>query len=204
LVFGAFANAAGMVAPVAEWQDWLQVHWEQQSPIWVVSVYYLFALIIVPLGAVGCAAYICRWWSSLSNSRLEVATRFVYALVPLGFAMWLSHYSFHLLTSYDVAIPATQRFAGDLGGNLGTPDWVYACCRPVMNWLPRLEILALDLGLLLSLYTAYRIARGCSADMPRALKALTPWAVVIVLLFAVGVWIVLQPMQMRGTMVVAR
>jgi hypothetical protein len=29
---------------------------------------------------------------------------------------------------------------------------------------------------------------------------LTPWAVLIVLLFAAGVWIVLQPMQMRGTL----
>jgi cytochrome c oxidase assembly factor CtaG/polyferredoxin len=204
LVFGAFANAAGMVAPVAEWQDWLQAQWEQQSPIWVISIYYLFALVLVPLGAVGCAAYLSRWWSSLPDNRFAIATRYVYALVPLGFAMWFSHYSFHLLTSYDVAIPATQRFAGDLGGNLGTSDWVYACCRPVMDWLPRLEILALDLGLLLSLYTAYRIARSCSADLPRALKALTPWAVVIVLLFAVGIWIVLQPMQMRGTIVVAR
>src|SRR5262249_36979961 len=192
LVFGAFANAAGMVAPVAEWQDWLQVHWEQQSPIWVVSVYYLFALIIVPLGVVGCAAYLSRWGSSLSNSPLDVDTRFVYALVPLGFAMWLSHYSFHLLTSYDVAIPATQRFAGDLGGNLGTPDWVYTCCRPVMNWLPRLEILTLDFGLLLSLYTGYRIALNYTAELPRALKALTPWAVLMMLLFVVGVWIVLQ------------
>jgi hypothetical protein len=30
--------------------------------------------------------------------------------------------------------------------------------------------------------------------------ALLPWALVMVLLFAAGVWIVLQPMQMRGTL----
>ena len=34
----------------------------------------------------------------------------------------------------------------------------------------------------------------------QALKVLAPWAVLIVLLFAAGVWIVLQPMQMRGTL----
>ena len=33
-----------------------------------------------------------------------------------------------------------------------------------------------------------------------ALKAFAPWAVLILLLFAAGVWIVFQPMQMRGTL----
>jgi hypothetical protein len=47
-------------------------------------------------------------------------------------------------------------------------------------------------GLLLSLYAAYRLAPS--------LKALLPWALLLVLLFAVGVWILFQPMQMRGTL----
>ena len=127
-----------------------------------------------------------------------MATRFAYALVPLGFGMWLAHYSFHLLTSCQAVIPAAQRFAGDLGWHvLGTPEWSDACCRPVADWLPRLEILFLDLGLLLSLYSGYRIARGRT---PAAWRAFVPWALLIVLLFATGVWIVLQPMQMRGTL----
>ena len=95
--------------------------------------------------------------------RLEVATRFSYALVPLGFSMWLAHYSFHFLASFDAVIPALQRFAGDLGWTiLGQPAWARACCRPVADWLPRLEILFLDLGLLLSLYSGYRIAQSQS------------------------------------------
>ena len=57
----------------------------------------------------------------------------------------------------------------------------------------------LDLGLLLSLYSAYRIALAHTPSLPRALKALAPWALLLILLFAAGVWIVLQPMQMRGT-----
>ena len=32
------------------------------------------------------------------------------------------------------------------------------------------------------------------------MKILAPWALLIVVLFAAGVWIVLQPMQMRGTL----
>jgi hypothetical protein len=54
-----------------------------------------------------------------------------------------------------------------------------------------LELLFLDVGLLLSLYTGYRVAP--------TLKALAPWALLLVLLFAAGVWILFQPMEMRGT-----
>ena len=39
--------------------------------------------------------------------------------------------------------------------------------------------------------------------LPQALAAFAPWAVLIVLLFAAGVWIVFQPMQMRGTLQLA-
>jgi cytochrome c oxidase assembly factor CtaG len=203
LVFGAFANAAGMVGPMADLQDRLQVQWGQQTRLWSIGAYYLFALVLLPMLAVGGAVGVSRWWAKLATRRREVAARFVYALVPLGFAMWLSHYSFHLLTSYDAAIPPIERFASELGGNRGTAEWVSSCCRPVMDWIPRLEILCLDVGLLLSLYTGYRIALAGSPERSRALKALAPWAVLILLLFATGVWIVLQPMQMRGTMLMA-
>jgi hypothetical protein len=50
----------------------------------------------------------------------------------------------------------------------------------------------LDVGLLLSLYTGYRLVP--------TLKALAPWALLMVLLFATGVWILFQPMEMRGTL----
>jgi hypothetical protein len=105
--------------------------------------------------------------------------------------MWLAHYSFHFLTGYDAAVPVAQRFAADLGlTSLGEPAWGGACCRPATPWLLPLELLFLDVGLLLSLYTGYRLAP--------TLKALAPWALLLVLLFAAGVWILFQPMQMRG------
>jgi hypothetical protein len=200
LTFGAFANAAGMVAPVVEWQDQLASLLRQPSGILVTSMFYFFGLVLLPALTVGLSAAICLWSGHLRICWLETATRFSYALVPLGFSMWLAHYSFHFLASFDALTPALQRFASDLGWSaLGTPELVCTCCRPAADWLPRLEILFLDLGLLLSLYSAYRIALTLSNRASWALKAFTPWAVLIVLLFAAGVWIVLQPMQMRGT-----
>jgi cytochrome c oxidase assembly factor CtaG len=199
LVFGAFANAAGMVGPVAEWQERWQVLLGQRSPFLGVTLFYLFALLLLPLLAVGLAALLSRWGGRLPSGWLRTATRFSYALLPLGFGMWLAHYSFHLLTSYDTAVPVVQRFALEAGWGLGQPAWLASCCRPVAEWLPRLEILFLDVGLLLSLYVAYRIALAETPQRSRAVTALLPWAVLLVLLFAAGVWIVLQPMQMRGT-----
>jgi hypothetical protein len=32
------------------------------------------------------------------------------------------------------------------------------------------------------------------------LWALAPWALLLMLLFAAGIWLVFQPMQMRGTL----
>jgi hypothetical protein len=113
--------------------------------------------------------------------------------------MWLAHYSFHLLTSYDAVVPAIQRFAFEAGWPaLGQPRWLAACCRPVAEWLPRLEVLFLDMGLLLSLYAGYRIAQSESPRVSQAVRALAPWALLMALLFATGIWLVFQPMQMRG------
>jgi ferredoxin len=201
LVFGAFANAAGMVGPVMAWQDQVQSLLRQKSSLLGISLFYLVALLVLPLATVGTAAVLSRRWGRLPASCLEVATRFAYALVPLGFGMWLAHAGFHFLTSYDTVVPTVQRFAGDLGWPiLGEPEWSGACCRPVAKWLPRLEILFLDLGLLLSLYTGYRIALAQTPRPSHVLKALAPWALLMGVLFLVGVWIVLQPMQMRGTL----
>jgi hypothetical protein len=202
VVFGAFVNAAGMVGPVLTWRDWLGSLLGQPSPLLVTSLLYLLGLVVLPLLAVSSVAVLSRRWGQLTNSCFEVATRYSYALVPLGFSMWLAHYSFHLVTSYDTLVPTIQRFALDLGWpDLGQPHWVASCCRPVADWLPRLEVLFLDLGLLLSLYTGYRLAlaQSPSSRMSQALWTLAPWALLVTLLFVAGIWLVFQPMEMRGT-----
>jgi polyferredoxin len=201
LVFGAFANAAGMVGPVVKWQDQLRVLLGKPPQLFVTTVCYFLAILLLPLVIVSISAAISRVWGTLTDSWLTVATRYSFALIPIGFGMWLAHYSFHLLTTYDTIIPATQRFVADRGWNaLGAPLWQRACCRPAADWIPHLEILMLDFGLLLSLYTGFRIAETNTKRVSQAVKAFAPWALLILLLFTCGVWIVFQPMEMRGTL----
>jgi hypothetical protein len=204
LVFGAFVNAAGMVSPALEWRDHLAAVLRPASPILITTLGYVLGLVVLPALVIGMAAALSRWWGGLRSSWQQTVVRFAYALVPIGFGMWAAHYSFHFLGSWDAMLPALARFAGDLGWfpASATPD-AEACCRPVAQWLPRLEILMLDFGLLLALYAAYRIALAQSERISQALQALAPWALLIIALFLIGVWIVLQPMQMRGTLLLA-
>jgi len=201
LVFGAFANAAGMVGPVLEAQQWAGEILGVTSPVVLTTAFYLLALVVLPIVLIS----IATWWScgciSLTGRPVVVATRFAFTLVPLGLGMWLAHYTFHFLMSYETVIPVTQRFAADLGLPwVGKPQWDCSCCGPAAAWLLPLEILFLDFGLLLSLYTGFRLAMSLTERPASALKAFLPWAFIMIGLFVIGIWILFQPMQMRGTM----
>jgi cytochrome c oxidase assembly factor CtaG/polyferredoxin len=201
LVFGAFVNAAGMVGPVQDWRERLTHGMGSPPALLMTTFFYVFGLIIGPGLLLAAAAAASRWLGGLHASCLEVANRFSFALLPIGLGMWLAHYSFHMLASFDAGAAVVQRFAGDLGWTiLGEPQWARDCCVPVADWLLKLEILFLDLGLLCSLYAGYRVALGQSDRGDRVLRILAPWALLIAGLFVLGIWIVFQPMQMRGTL----
>ena len=201
LVFGAFANAAGMIAPVVEWQDALLARLGDPPLIVAISLFYLLALVVAPLVLVGAAADLSRRFAKLPGTSWRVATRYAYALVPLGFGMWLAHHGFHLFTSSGTIIPVAQRMSLDFGfAALGDPQWQRACCADVADWIVKFELLSLDFGLLFSLLAAYRIADCDTQSKWRSVRAFAPWGLVIVCLFAAGVWIVTEPMQMRGTL----
>jgi cytochrome c oxidase assembly factor CtaG/polyferredoxin len=201
LAFGAFANAAGMVAPVLAWQDRWKERLDLGSPLAMTTIFYIGALAAAPVLLLAGAAQLSRRWGAIREPAPRVAVRYAVALAPLGFTMWLAHYSFHFFTSWDGVVPAVQRFASDLGLNgLGVPAWICACCQPASEWILPFELFSLGVGLLLSLYGALRIAESHTLSSRLALRAAAPWSAMMLLLYAVGVWILLQPMEMRGTL----
>jgi hypothetical protein len=188
-----------MAGPVVDWQERMVTACGLRSPFLLTTMLALVALVVLPLLLVATAAGLSRHWGRLTANGLQVATRYSYALVPLGFGMWLAHYSYHFLTSYASVLPTTQRFVASLGyAGLGSPRWSCACCAPVADWLIRLQIVFLECGLLLSLYAGYRISLAQVPHLRRALRAFAPWAVLMLGLFILGIWIVFQPMPMRG------
>ncbi len=156
LVFGAFVNAAGMLAPVMMWEHRWHARLGVHAMPFVVGIFVLLGAVILPLLSFGLCAVV--------NGSKQIARRLSFSLVPLGVGMWAAHLAFHAASVWTMAS---------------------------VTWL---QILLLEAGLLLTLYVAWRMA---AADV---LKLFVPWAGVACLLFAAGIWIFFQPMQMRGMM----
>ncbi len=196
LVFAAFTNAFGMVGPFYAIQDLFAT----TLGAWSVHVFFALLLAVLPLVFVGAAAWVSCTLSRSRGSVVQIATSWSYGLVPLGFSMWLAHYLFHFLTGALTFVPVLQEFVARWGVPiLGTPNWTLGAILP-HAWLVPIEIVALDAGLLGSLVVLWSIARREHHGAATARRALVPWAALIVLLFAAGVWLLLQPMDMRGTL----
>jgi len=190
LVFGAFLNAAGMTGPVMMWMHQWHARLSLGSMVPVVTVMYAVGLLIVP----GLLAAACGWLSRLGTQAAwkDLTCSFTLALVPVGFSMWLAHFSNHFFAGWSTVIPAVARFFSR-ASSVNSQTWV-------PNWIPSLELCFLDLGLLLTLYTSWRVASRLASGDRMALAAMSPWAVLAGALYSAGVWIVFQPMQMRGMM----
>src|SRR5262245_22793546 len=199
LVFGAFVNAAGMIGPVTALERTLQRRLGLESLLPVSSALFALALLVLPLLLVALCGVVWRALSSSAVRWRELLCRFAPTLAPLGLSMWVAHLAYHFLTGAAVVIPVTQRVASDLGSSLlGQPNWGSAVMLLPLDWLPSLQILLLDGGLLLTLYAGWRVTRGFSDRARELLSLFAPWACLAVLLYAARVWIVFQPMEMRG------
>ncbi len=143
---------------------------------------YAAAIVLPPL----ILAFVCgstsQWIGGSSANWKQVACRFAPCLIPLGFSMWIAHFLFHLVTGWESVMPAIERVL-----HLA----VISVHPTTPGWLTPAQILVLDGGLLLSLYVAWRIAQ-------RRFGVAVPWAALVCLLYIAGVWILFQPMQMRG------
>jgi hypothetical protein len=199
VVFAAYANALGMVGPFYDFERWLNGSLGGGSQHLALAVVFGLVLVVLPLLSVWAAAWASRGLAGGVEPVARVATRFAFALVPMGFGMWLAHYSFHFLTGALTVVPLAQSFVADFGQPfLGQPAWGLGPIVPG-TWVPPIELVLLEAGLLGSLVTAYRIARDVNGQGSVAWRAFAPWAVLAMILFAAGAWLMLQPMEMRGT-----
>ena len=195
--FGALMNAFGMVSPVYAVEAWLgrELHIHQEAPI--LGLLFALFLIVEPAVLLGGAAWIARAWAGLQSAWLQVAVRYTYSIAPLGFGMWLAHYGYHFFTGLYTVVPVTQNALADLGWPiLGNPRWT-------LVGLPKMFVEPLEFGFLLlglagSLMIAWRLAEDDSEE--HAVRAFAPWAVVCAILFTASVWLMMQPMDMRATM----
>lgn len=212
--FGAFLNAFAMIRPVYALKEGLARWLNTSSPLPGLILLFALGLLMLPALGLGLAAAASRALSG-SRERLTVnLMRYVYTLVPLGFGMWLAHYSFHFLTGALTIVPVAQSFLADVGLYAGQPQWGLGPLVPY-GWLFPIEAVMLYLGAFGSIIVAFQIAVAQSAGLRAAqsaglryelrgvLAAAMPWIGLTLALLGLGLWIMVQPMEMRGTMLMA-
>jgi len=195
--FGALLNAFGMVSPIYAVENWLAhvLHISQKAPI--LGLLFALFLVVEPCVLLGLAAWSARYLTGKRTPLLTIVVRYSYGLVPLGFGIWLAHFGFHFLTGLYTFIPVTQNALASIGWPiLGAPKW--SLVGLPKNAVNVFEFGFLGLGLLGSLIVNHRLAEDDCRDQPA--KAYLPWAVLSILLWISAMWLMSQPMQMRGTL----
>jgi hypothetical protein len=197
--FGAFANAAAMVAPVAAWERAFGRRLGLDSERVSIALLLLLAVVLVPWFSTALAGRLGGVLSRLQLThaeRRDVVRRLGFSLLPLGFGMWLAHFSFHLATAGGSLSLAVARVARSLG--LQAPHVMTAPPLIAADALLPLEITALGVGLWVTLFVAWRIAFDAARLWRPALGLFAPWALLASALWVAGLWILFQPMEMRG------
>jgi hypothetical protein len=196
-VFGGLVNAFGMVSPARASEQWIRSALGVQSEAAVLGMLFVIGLVVAPVMLLSVAAGSTAWLAGgRTVSVRQTTATYVYALVPFGAGMWLAHYGFHLLTGALTIVPVVQSAALDAAGRpvLGTPLWRLAGMRPGAVF--PFEVGVILTGAIGSMGLAYLIS---DREHPRRVIAATiPWAVVTIGLAACALWILSQPMEIRG------
>ncbi len=196
--FGALLNSVAMIGPVYALESWTAgaLHTTHEAP--VLALMFLVALVGIPLTLTTGAAWVTRRVTHASALGIkDIALRYAYAFVPFGVGVWLAHYSFHFLTGVGTVWPVAQSAVIDATGRalLGDPNWQWLGLRPGAVF--PLQLGSVLLGALGSIVLAHRVSER---DYPHApARAAAPWSLVIVALTVLALWILAQPMEMRGT-----
>jgi ferredoxin len=193
--FGALLNAFGMVSPVYALEAWLGKLLSVNREAPVLGIIFAVFLLAEPAILLGAAAWLTRALGGSKRALVPLAVRYSYAIVPLGFGMWLAHYGFHFFTGILTIVPVTQSALASVGIHLlGAPQWTW-------TGLPIHVVRPMELGFILlgiagSLFVVHHLAEEDCATQP--MRAFIPWAAVCLFIGLASVWLMFQPMEMRA------
>lgn len=201
--FGGLINAFAMTPPVYALEQEMARLLRTRQEALVLGIIFLVGVVILPLALVFGAAWINRLTIAANRARSlsRGVIRYAYSFVPLGFGIWAAHYLFHLLIGPLTIWPAFQNFWVAVFGAVlfGQPNWTAGgVWMPPLLVIQTIQMVAMAAGTAGALLVAWRAARRSHADPRTALLEMAPWALILLLLAAVSVWVFLLPMEMRG------
>jgi hypothetical protein len=195
--FAALVNAFAMTGPAVAFERWLSGALHVSSEAVPLGVVFAMALIVMPAVLLVPAAAATRAMTGAAAMPLGSTLRsYAFALIPFGFGVWLAHYGFHLFTGILTVVPVTQSAIIDVFGSAlaGEPAWRWAGMAPAAVYSMQLGFVLLGACGSIALVQATSLR-----DYPaRAFAASVPWHAALVVLAAVVLWILEQPMEMRG------
>jgi len=198
--FAALLNAFAMTAPAYGVEQRLAALLGVQSEAPALAMVFVIGLVVLPALLVATAGAVTRAVVPVTPTLRATVIRYAYALVPVGFGVWLAHYGFHLLTGVLTIVPVAQSAAIDAFGRaaLGEPAWGMVGLQPGAVFPIQLGFILLGAAGSLGLVHAISLR-----DHPsRAAVASVPWLVLVALLATTAMWILSQPMEMRAVSII--
>jgi polyferredoxin len=194
--FAALLNAFAMTAPAFALERYVAGVLHVSSEAAILALLFVALLIVGPALMLAGAAAATRALVQGSGSLSATARHYVFALVPFGLGVWVAHYGFHLFTGFLTVVPVTQSAAIDFLGwaALGEPAWG-------LVGMDAGSVYPIQLGfVLLGTCGSIGLLHGVSVReyQDRAAAASVPWLAAVCILAAAALWILDQPMEMRG------
>jgi polyferredoxin len=166
---------------------WLEGVAGTQSYYVTFSITFVISMLI-PIVLLGLASLVAQKFNGASL--IQNFTRFGYAIIALDMAAHIAHNLFHLLAEGKSIIFTGMTFFGQSLGHDLNPAVLD------MGTIQMLQFGLIGLGLIGSLYTIYRIARA-NYSPQKVWSTFAPYAVLMVILSAVNIYLFVLPMTMR-------
>jgi polyferredoxin len=195
--FAALVNAFAMTSPAFAVEQRIAAALNVRSEAPVLALIFLVGLGIVPALLLGTAGVMTRGLARREATTLrDTIAGYAFALIPVGFGVWLAHYGFHLLTGVATIVPVAQSAAIEAFGRaaLGEPVWRWVGMQPG-------SVFPIQLGfVLLGAAGSFGLVHATSLrDHPStATRTSIPWLAVVALITTTALWILSQPMEMRA------
>jgi ferredoxin len=199
--FASLFNAAGMVRPFQEFERFIAPNLGFNNYVLTYTIMFVLVLIVAPAFFGWLASWFTQKLAGTDDSLATIFKRYALALLPVSFGVWIAHYLFHFLIGGAGIWPATQNLFVNLGVPvLGQPDWTVANILPRewYNVISPLQVAIIYIGFMISGVSIWKISHKMYRRKvaPRASLA---FAGLALLIGTLGILILLQPMQPRGT-----
>lgn len=168
--FGGLLNAFLMTAPAFLIREKINLFLGLQNNFLNLLLFFLLFLLVLPAILLG------------PLLKFSEKNNMIPSLLPVGFAIWCSHYSFHLLTGFFTFIPLMTKASWPL-------NWMGLKTSTVYPF----QMGILSLGFMGSVMVLTSISNNR--------KTRVNWIAVNFVVCLLAAWIFTSPMEMRGTFV---